>query len=71
MTLPPWIVVVPGASVVSEVSAAVPPTGARKIVSPEVLTASVWPPFNVLAKSIAPAPVLASVVAPPSVTASP
>ena len=67
---PPLIAVVPVASVVSEVSAVVPPTIPPNVVVPAVLSASVCPPLSVVAKVSAPLPVLAKVVFAPSVTAS-
>ena len=56
-------------SVVTLVSAAVPPTAPVKMVAPEVFTAKVCAPFKVLPNVIAPLPELLNVVAAPKVTA--
>ncbi|MCA1661497.1 MAG: hypothetical protein LC648_04805 [Novosphingobium sp.] len=64
------IAVEPAASVISEVSAVPAPTAPPKVVAPAVSTARVWPPSSVEANEIAPLPVLVSVVAAPSMTAS-
>src|SRR5689334_16580965 len=62
---------VPGASVVSEASGAVPPTNPPNVVAPPVFTVSACGPFTVVAKSIAPLPELASAAGfGPIVTAS-
>ena len=70
LTEPPLIAVLPPASVVRLVSAALAPTTPLKVVAPEVLTARACAPFTVLPKVMAPEPVLASVVSAPKVIAS-
>ena len=68
---PPRITTLPFVSVVRLVSAVVPPTAPVKVVTPEVLTASVCAPFKVLPKVMSPEPVLVKVVVAPKVAASP
>ena len=70
VTAPPLIAVVPVASVVSEASAAEPPTMPPNVVVPAVLSAKVCAPLRVVANVSAPLPVLVNDVAAPSVTAS-
>ena len=68
-TLPPLIAVVPGASVVTLVSAVVPPTAPLKVVAPAVLAVRFTAPLMVEPKVRLPLLVLVSVVFAPSVTA--
>ena len=63
-------VVLPPASVVSELKAVVPPTTFPNVVAPVVFTASVNAPFTVEARLIARLPVLFSVVFAARTTAS-
>ena len=64
------MVVPPAESVVTLVSGVVPPTTPPKVVVPAVVTVSVFAPFTVDARLIAPVLELVNVVASPSVTAS-
>ena len=63
--------VLPGASVVTNVSGVVLPTGPLKAVTPAVLTVSVKPPSTVEPKLTLPLPVEVSAVFAESVTAPP
>ena len=64
------IAIVPAASVVTLVSAVVPPTTPPKVVVPAVFTVRACAPLTVLAKVTLPEPVLVSVAPAPKVTAS-
>ena len=63
--------VLPGASVVTEVSGVMLPTAPLKVVTPAVWTVRPKPPLTVEPRVILPLPVEVSVVSAPSVTASP
>ena len=56
MIAPPLIAVVPGASVVTEVSAVVPPTTPPKVVVPPVLITKDFAPLTVLVRVVFPIP---------------